>query len=227
MKKIISFSLWGTDMKYCQGAIENVKLAKELYPDFTCYFWIDALVPPPIEISLSQYDNAKVTRINKIGTWQNGLFWRFKPLYYNKADIVLVRDTDSRLNEREKQAVDEWSTSDKLIHTIKDHNYHIPYRLMPGLLGFKKELFIEITRELNDFNSSDDYGTDYQIFNKIYSQYCDKIMIHGFGGLPLKIPRDKKNYFVGEVFDENNIPNSEHRGILKNYLLMKSELDNI
>jgi len=34
MKKIISFSLWGDNPVYTQGAIRNAELAKEIYPDW-------------------------------------------------------------------------------------------------------------------------------------------------------------------------------------------------
>jgi len=36
MKKIISFSLWGDNPIYTQGAIRNAELAKEVYPDWVC-----------------------------------------------------------------------------------------------------------------------------------------------------------------------------------------------
>ena len=36
MKKIISFSLWGDILTYTQGAIKNVELAKEVFPDWIC-----------------------------------------------------------------------------------------------------------------------------------------------------------------------------------------------
>ena len=37
-KKVISFSLYGNDPKYCVGAIKNAKLAKYIYPDWVCRF---------------------------------------------------------------------------------------------------------------------------------------------------------------------------------------------
>ena len=45
MKKIISFSLWGQNPFYFKGAIENAKLQPEIYPGWTCRFYVDDTVP--------------------------------------------------------------------------------------------------------------------------------------------------------------------------------------
>ena len=38
--KVISFSLWGTKPIYQVGSIRNAKMAKEIYPDFQCWFYV-------------------------------------------------------------------------------------------------------------------------------------------------------------------------------------------
>ena len=38
-KKIISFSLYGDDVKYSLGAIRNVEFAKKYYPGWICRFY--------------------------------------------------------------------------------------------------------------------------------------------------------------------------------------------
>lgn len=43
--KVISFSLWGKDPKYTQGAIANAKLAREIFPDWVCRFYIGSSTP--------------------------------------------------------------------------------------------------------------------------------------------------------------------------------------
>ena len=48
MKKVISFSLWGTNKKYTIGAIENAKLALEYYPGWICRYYIASSVPKEI-----------------------------------------------------------------------------------------------------------------------------------------------------------------------------------
>ena len=48
MKKIISFSLWGDNPKYTNGAIENADLALEVYPNWICRFYVGTSTPKEI-----------------------------------------------------------------------------------------------------------------------------------------------------------------------------------
>jgi len=106
MKKIISYSLWGTNPRYTIGAIRNAELAKVIYPDWLCRFYTGDDVPKNITDHLLALD-AEVIDMN--GTGWNGMFWRF--LAADSDNIIISRDTDSRLNQREKFAVDEWLNS--------------------------------------------------------------------------------------------------------------------
>ena len=40
-KNIICFSLYGNKINYWKGAIENIKVAQILYPNFICRFYVD------------------------------------------------------------------------------------------------------------------------------------------------------------------------------------------
>ena len=108
MNKIIAFSLWGDDPKYTIGAIRNVEIAKELFPDWICRIYYGDDVPEDIINRLTSLGAAMVCMGR--GEW-NGMFWRF---YAADGDEVMIsRDTDSRLGQREKAAIDEWLSSDK------------------------------------------------------------------------------------------------------------------
>ena len=113
--KLITFSLWGQDPKYLIGAIRNAELAKEIYPDWRCRFYVGQSVPSQIIIRLESFDNVDVVRRPEFGDWR-GMFWRFLPASEKGIDVMISRDTDSRLNIREKSAVDEWLASDKKLH---------------------------------------------------------------------------------------------------------------
>ncbi len=45
MKKIISFSLWGNNKKYLNGALLNYSAQPYIYPDYKCRFYIDETHP--------------------------------------------------------------------------------------------------------------------------------------------------------------------------------------
>ena len=123
MKKLISFSLWGDNDKYTIGAIKNSFLAKIIYPDWICRFYIGESVPEGIIYVLERLDNVEVIRMKEMGDW-TGMFWRFLPASDESVDIFLSRDCDSRLSYREKLCVDEWLKSDKNFHSIRDHQAH-------------------------------------------------------------------------------------------------------
>ena len=137
MKKIISFSLWGDDPKYTIGAIENIKLCNEIYPNWTCRFYIGN-IPSNIYKIIENEENVEIINMGESGDWTS-MFWRFYPASEPDVDIFIVRDTDSRLSMREKYAVDEWISSNKGLHIMRDHPYHNSL-IMGGMWGMKKIL---------------------------------------------------------------------------------------
>jgi hypothetical protein len=135
MKKIISFSVWGNNEGYCQGAVENAKLAPKIYPGWICRFYVDPFVPRKIVTQLLDLGSEVVYKEESIDNL--GLYWRFGPMYDDiNAERFIVRDTDSRINVREAQAVKEWENSHYLFHIIRDNNEH-NIRVLGGTWGAK------------------------------------------------------------------------------------------
>jgi len=136
-KKIISFSLYGDDTKYILGAIENVKLQPKIYPGWICRFYIhQQTVPKKIVDELKRLGCEIVFKQSNFGIKQRceGMFWRYEVLSDRSIERCIVRDTDSRLSEREKICVDEWVESGKEFHIIRDHRHH-GNRIMGGMWG--------------------------------------------------------------------------------------------
>ena len=69
------------------------------------------------------------------GDW-SGMFWRFHPCSEEDVDVVLSRDTDSRLTQREKDAVDEEGNIDT--QTL-DYS-----KLVPVMVAAIKELSTKV-----------------------------------------------------------------------------------
>jgi hypothetical protein len=42
--KVIAFSLWGNDAKYGIGAIKNVELARQIYPDWQVWIYTEQIL---------------------------------------------------------------------------------------------------------------------------------------------------------------------------------------
>ena len=66
-KKVISFSLWGDKPIYNIGAIRNAITAKEVYPDFECWFYIHKeSVPQKTIDELNALPNTKIKEYIKL-----------------------------------------------------------------------------------------------------------------------------------------------------------------
>lgn len=209
LKNIISFSLWGDNPKYTIGAIKNAELAQKIYPGWYCYFFVDNSVPKEIKDILLSYNNTFLVHTNAVGNWSS-MFWRFETSYDDEIGVSIFRDTDSRLNLREKYAVDQWLTSDKTFHIMRDHPYH-RFPILGGMWGMKNNPLYDMKTLLNKFNKNDRYGTDYEFFAQIlYPLIGNDKVVHDpfFDKKDFPTPRVDTE-FVGDVFDENNNRNPE------------------
>lgn len=208
MNKVISFSLWGDNPKYTVGAIRNAQLALEIYPQWDSWFYIGDNVPNYIVAELVKIPKTKIILKSGDCDWTS-MYWRFEAGY--SADITIFRDTDSRLNYREKSAVDEWLNSDKTIHIMRDHPYH-GYPILGGMWGFKNNGKYNLQEILESFHKTNEYGTDYVFLaKKIYDITRNDQLVHDefFEHKAFPKPRDGTE-FVGDVFDENDNRHPEY-----------------
>lgn len=134
----ISFSLFGANPMYHVGAIRNAEQIRKFYPGFVPVFYIGPGVPDLCIKGLEKLGAKLVYDIdaNKI---PDMMMWRFAALEIPQADIVLVRDADSRFSDREVHAVEQWLKSDRLFHVMRDYAGHCT-TIMAGMWGWKKEL---------------------------------------------------------------------------------------
>jgi len=208
--KLISFSLWGTDLKYLQGAVKNAELAQEIYPDWVCRFYVGSSVPYPFILKLQSMNNVQVVEKPSFGDWK-GMYWRFEPASENDVEVMISRDTDSRLSYREKAAVDEWINSDKGFHIMRDHPWH-KFPVLGGMWGAKKGAIPDMSRLINTFSQEDKYGTDYEFFaQEIIPLIKENVLVHDEFFEGKRFPTVRHGFdFVGRVFDENEDTVEEH-----------------
>lgn len=204
--KIISFSLWGSNPKYTIGAVKNAKLAKDIYPGWQCVFYVSDDVPPDIIKSLKE-EGSSIIEMGA-GNWF-GLAWRFLAADIPDATVI-VRDTDSRLNLREKAAVDAWITSGKKFHIMRDHPFHVS-RVMGGMWGVKPNVLRGITQWIKDYPLKACYDSDQQFLRDIvYPKINDSLVIHDEFmdriPFPVNSPKRTNTFFVGQVYDPEDNP---------------------
>jgi hypothetical protein len=145
--KRVSFCLFGSDLKYCQGALANMELIQRHYPGWKAVVYTKDV--PGWVICELRKRGATVVEC----AYANMPLARF--LAFCEPGVVLSRDCDSRIGDREVRAVHEWLASDKPAHIIRDHPEHIPgWAMIPsGLWGsrlpFGNNLRQSLKRALN------------------------------------------------------------------------------
>ena len=238
--KVISFSLYGTNLKYIKGLFYNIELAELIYPDWLIYIYHDDSV---LESDLEKLSFKKnIALINMSGSGIPGMFWRFMVYDDKSVQCFIVRDADSRITIREKMAVDEWLKSYKKLHIMRDHPDHF-FPILGGMWGLKVDnkfsMIDKIKKYLIEKNISTNIGIRWEdmwflekiIYRKYYffkivhdtyfnyfsiRKYLKKIYKLKFLYLLefscRKFPAKRiGDNFIGEIFDENNYRNDDYK----------------
>ena len=177
LKKVISFSLWGSDPKYTLGAIANADLAREVYPGWVCRFYVANDVPAETIAQLGHRDNVEIVAAKCDGDWR-GLFWRFRCAGDRSVDVMISRDADSRLGYREKAAVEEWLASDRDFHIMRDHARHGAH-ILGGMWGARNHVLGDIGEWLDRSSRGNFWQAD-QIFlaSEVYPRIAHHCLVH-------------------------------------------------
>lgn len=205
MNKYISFGLWGGLPKYCEGAVRNVALAKTLYPEWRCVFWVNGTVPPEVIVRLVRA--GAVIRVDEF-PWCNRMFDRFTISDDPSCERFIIRDADSRLNERERASVLAWESSGKAFLSQRDHPAHAR-EINGGLWGGTGGVIPSMAKLIEDSGPGDQYGDDqdflvrhvYPLVRHDWLQH-DSVSRHLFpGSIPFPTKRKGSCRFVGEVWE--------------------------
>lgn len=233
--KVIVYCLWGNDTIYWVGALRNIKLAEELYPDWTCRFYIDSNSDVELIKTISGSNVEVILMDSKVTTYENlsdrfnhsGLFWRFLPLLEKDIDIVISRDCDSRISRREVDAVNEWLLSNKDFHIMRDHPYHqVP--ILSGMWGCRNNILSNIDELLQKW----EYNTNKGIYHAEDQDFLGQIIYPIVSVLSFEhsefnivynnevhnFPNIRNDYeFIGDVFNENDVRHSEYWQNIKQF----------
>ncbi len=203
--RLISFSLWGDSPRYCVGAIRNAEIAAELYPAWTCRFYLGSSVPGSTRATLGSLPNTEIVELTEPGDWR-ATFWRFRPAFENRT-IVLVRDTDSRVNPRERAAVEHWLASDFDFHIMRDHPFHdVP--ILAGMWGARNGVLRGLRSRFEAYNPGDYWQNDQDYLrSEVFPYVKDRSLVHDEFTAKRPFPVRRRGLeFVGEPFDEADRP---------------------
>jgi len=207
--KIISFSLWGDNECYNYMALENAIVAQTLYPGWMCYFFHNSTCMPKIITALQRQPNVRLILIDDPISKASNTFWRFIPCFESDG-VVLVRDSDSILNERERVAVLEFMDSDRLVHIMRDNLYH-RQKIMAGMWGCRNGVLKPLRSEYNAFIRAIDKDDDRRSIDEkwldtyVYPRVTGIAMIHA-----------SANKYESEC---RPFPKTEYRGIVGGIIL--------
>jgi hypothetical protein len=209
MKKVISFSIYGDNPKYTIGLIRNLELIKEIYPEWITYIYFNDTVPISIINEVKSFDKVEIFDMTHLRI--PGMFWRFQPNDDKEVERFVVRDTDSRITNREKVAVDEWVEDNKVLHIMRDHPHH-NYTILGGMWGMKRQEDFNMKEEFSRYTNSNELFekmTDMNFLRDIvYPKFVQESTIHAtyHGHEPwakvFTSPLVDKR-FIGEIINED------------------------
>ena len=203
MKKVICFSLWGDNYRYTGGALQNIDLAKIYYPDWTCRFYVGKTTPQKLIEQMQSNNNVEIIKVEDDCNW-TGMFWRFLAASDPTVDVMISRDADSRLHQREKAAVDEWLNSPYLFHIMRDHPYH-GVAILGGMWGAKKGILSNIKLAIDDYNKGDFLGVDQNFLAEhIYPHVAPYSLVHDEffekKSFPKESGKRSEEHFIGQAY---------------------------
>ena len=152
---IISMCLYGDDPRYTMGAIRNAQLTPVIFPGWTLRVYVERVnstsqtkypkVPPRVITTLRKL-GVQIVQVDPITVDSPPMMWRFLVLDDSTVEYFIVRDADSRLTERDADAVRNWMQSGKPFHCIRDHPSHASSPVFGGLWGGRLPHLRELIR---------------------------------------------------------------------------------
>ncbi|MFV0432343.1 MAG: tetratricopeptide repeat protein [Alphaproteobacteria bacterium] len=132
-KNVISFSLFGSQPRYLRGALRNLLLAEDLFPNWELWFYLDNSVPQDFQELITKLGGI-IKKQPDGQTLRQKLAWRFEVSDDKDVGYFLIRDIDSVISVRELSAVVEWLQSDMYFHIMRDWWTHTDL-ILAGMWG--------------------------------------------------------------------------------------------
>jgi len=204
MNKIISMSVWGDNPRYIIGAQRQIELAEKHYPDWSIRLYVDN--------KFKFHDFRETVDIREVKDGSYGMFWRFLPLFESDDNVVLVRDSDSRITIRESLCIKEWLDSGKKFHTFRDHDAHYEFPIIGCAFAMVGKLNSALLEIMKPYMTNHQYYLSDQFYlrDHVYPAVKDNMLVHSMrhDGWFSESRKKLKNpfSFCGNGYDENDMP---------------------
>ena len=164
--RVLSYSLYGYDRRYMDGALTNSAAYKQIFPGWQMWVYFDSTVPISVLNAIKAND---VTLINMTHSDLSPMTWRFLIASNKSVARYCVRDIDSRLLKREHTAVEAWVESEFPAHIIRDHPSHIVSKVaIPGgMWCARRDTFPTMSQHLARANLAATYNADQEFLREV------------------------------------------------------------
>jgi len=181
MRKVISYSLWGDNKLYNYGIYENALLLNRIFPEWYMVVYYTKTAITKVIDEIKKINNVECVLVDIPNHPRNSML-RFLAGFNKNNDVVIFRDADSRLIQRDADAVKEWlDNTNKSIHIIRDKETH--KKICAGLWGARNRILCNkdiIAKYYEYFNLLDSKWTiDEKFLNQIiYPKLINDATIH-------------------------------------------------
>lgn len=130
---LITFSVYGPLDIFNLGAYENIAECRQYFPEWNVRFYVaeDA----PILKMLWKEDVDVFVMSKPKGVL--GTFWRLLDITNCRHEYVLIRDTDQRVSDKDRQAVNAWLKSGLMCHRMHEDSTQTSIDLLACGIGFR------------------------------------------------------------------------------------------
>ena len=214
-------SLYGDSPRYTIGALRNVQRVPVVFPGWKLRFYYrDGDVLPHLLVKLREL-GADLRDVSEVpgASALAPMLWRMTALDDPSVDVLLSRDADSRLTDRDAAAVDAWLSARgrPAFHCIRDHPSHAEFPVNGGLWGARRHRLLDLVggqpltpllgiygdKYVEDMRFLDNYIWTPLSTRSQHEIYChDSVSCSRWpGAYPFTIPRRWPGEHVGQVFD--------------------------
>ena len=211
MVSVFSFVVYGNQKKYTHGILANLQLIQLTYSSWQVWINYGSDVDDSILSQYRSYSNAVLIPTNHTGAITK--FFRYFPIDDPSVDVCMVRDADSRVNDRDQVCINEFLQSSHLFHIIRDHPNH-SHKIMAGMWGIKKDAFFGSIRALFEqwklHNELDFWSDTRFLVECLYPNVVTMSLIHDdhnhVNDGAIRIPHHRNDkHFIGQVYEYNDI----------------------
>ena len=176
-KRVVSYSLYGANPRYTDGAVANADLAPSIYPGWEMWIYHDESVPGAVLSDLRTRSWVKLINMQNQPI-KNQMVWRFLVSSSSVVERYIIRDIDSRLSMREKEAVDEWIESGARFHVMRDHPSHSKFAMSGGMWGGTMDAVPDMEARLTQRRKMNrDYLQDMNFLNDVIWPIAQKSLV--------------------------------------------------